>query len=656
MRPRIRSCCRALLIGYLYWLASHRLVAQSPRELAAEAGRALQNKDYAKAEQVYSRVLTLVPEVAEMYSNYGLACYYQRKLACAERAFSRALELKRNLFLPNWLLGQLLFDRGDYKEALPLVERAFEQGQARREVANLLAGTLIGLGRHSRAIALYESVVQSDSSDPDAHYRLGKTYLDLGQNVMARLRTYPHLDFGQLLAAERFTPHEDALEGGHEPMVAAQTTLAVNAYKDAIASGIEVRGARVEYAKLEIDQGNTTAAKEALDGEIRLDPWSYEARFQLARVAALEGDLLGAARMLDAAVAIRPEFFDPMPPLGLSLQASAVAASMAGLLRDAIDGQFGAAMVLGSYFAPRDRQEASRWATAAIEARHRALAETGEGSGTDARQAAAHAVNLLRRKRYELGIETLLAMPTLPALPQGGDLELARALYRTARYDDVVRLFRAHDPTAPELIYLVGSSLAKLGLGALQAMVRVDPDSARAHQILGEALFAQERYIESASAFEEAIGRKPDDSELRFLLGTAQYKQMAFPAAAEAFRQSIALDARNAEAHMMLGDALLQTDDSEGAVAALTKALELEDALTQAHALLGKAYRAQGKLEMALASLERGAAADEDGSVHYQLFMLYQRTRQPAKAKGALEISERLRQAARRAARPGLAQ
>ena len=227
-------------------------------------------------------------------------------------------------------------------------------------------------------------------------------------------------------------------------------------------------------------------------------------------------------------------------------------------------------------------------------------------------------------------------------------MELARALYRVGRYDALVLLFQGQSTAEPELTYLVGSGLAKLGFDALETMVQVDPDSARAHQLLGEACFAQERYIEAASAFEEAAEREPRSPEIRFLLGNSYYKHMLFPAAAAAFRRTTELDDRHAEAHLMLGDALLQSGDSGGAVAALERSLELDGGLDEAYVLLGKAHRAQGNVKLALENLERGASVDKDGSIHYQLFMLYRTDRQPEKARAALEKSQQLRESARK--------
>ena len=629
-------------VGLLFFVGCWASLAQTPQELATAAGRALQGKDYATAEATYAKLLDLLPDSAEMHSNFGMACYYQRKFDCAERAFTRAIELKPGLFLPHWLLAQLLFERGDYQRALPHAERAHAHGLVQREVRNLLAGILVGLERHDRAVRLYKEALQADPSDADTYYRLGKVYLERGQRVMSALREHEGLNFAQLLAAERSTPDEERQSDDSEAATEAQRILAINAYKDALSSGVKVRGARVEYAKLEIAAGNIDAARDALEAELEEDPLSYEAEFQMARLDLLAADPLGAADRLDRAAVTRPEGFDPLPRLRVPFSDSGIAQRVPSLAARASDGSFAAALLLYRFFESEAGREADRWEEAALVARQR-LQE-----GVRAAPAALDGLALLRRKRYEDGIRALLAGPEAKSLPPGGDVELARALYRVGRYDALVLLFQGQSTAEPELTYLVGSGLAKLGFDALESMVQVDPDSARAHQLLGEACFAQERYIEAASAFEEAAEREPRSPEIRFLLGNSYYKHMLFPAAAAAFRRTTELDDRHAEAHLMLGDALLQSGDSGGAVAALERSLELDGGLDEAYVLLGKAHRAQGNVKLALENLERGASVDKDGSIHYQLFMLYRTDRQPEKARAALEKSQQLRESARK--------
>ena len=66
-------------------LASVMSLAQSPQELASQAGRAMQSKDYPTAERLYRQLIPYAPEMAELHSNLGLACHLQNKGHCAEK-------------------------------------------------------------------------------------------------------------------------------------------------------------------------------------------------------------------------------------------------------------------------------------------------------------------------------------------------------------------------------------------------------------------------------------------------------------------------------------------------------------------------------------------------------------------------------------------
>ena len=103
------STARALLITTLLIRAG---AAQTAEELAQTAARAMQQQDYAAAENAYHKLLQLSPDVAEVYSNLGLACYSQKRLPCAEEALTHALKLAPDLFVPNFLLGEIRFQQG----------------------------------------------------------------------------------------------------------------------------------------------------------------------------------------------------------------------------------------------------------------------------------------------------------------------------------------------------------------------------------------------------------------------------------------------------------------------------------------------------------------------------------------------------------------
>lgn len=581
----------------LFWIA-YAALGQSPAEIAERAGKAMQQQDYAAAEVAYRQFVKLSPEVAEAYSNLGLACYFQKKFAGAEEAFAKALHLSPDLFLPNFLLSQIRFQQGRYQESLPMIRKARAAQPRQREVLQLYAATLVGLKRYQEAAAEYQAALQADSRDQDSYYGLGSVYLQLGRNVIERLAGEEA--FASLLTAQHYAPIEQ------------WQAAALTAYQAAIAKAPSMPGVRVAYARLLMAAKNRATARQTLEDELHLDPHSYEARFELARVALAQGDLEQGRRWLEEAAGIRPEYFDPFPELGVELKPDTLAD-----LRSRIAG-------------------AARTARAA-------MAPSPKPGGPAAEKLA---YDLLKRKRYEQGLEILLPLARTRRLEPRTEVEMARSLFATGRFDDLIAVFAQPDRGVPEITLLLGSAYKESALQMLTKMVQLAPDSVRSHQVLGDAFFAEDRFAEALGEYQAAAKIQPRDPELHFLVGNSYFKQMQFPLAVESFERTIQLDPLNVEAYLMKGEALMLLGETGAAVPALQKSLELDKNLARAHLLLGKAYSGQGKLDEALLHLEKGAVADKDGSAHYQLFLLYRRLQQPEKAQQALRRSQELRQSA----------
>ena len=77
-------------------------------------------------------------------------------------------------------------------------------------------------------------------------------------------------------------------------------------------------------------------------------------------------------------------------------------------------------------------------------------------------------------------------------------------------------------------------------------------------------------------------------------------------------------------------------------VADLASLQDYDDILARLTADLDEA-RADLENDEALRHLAKGAASDPDGSVHYQLFLLYRDLNRPDEARAALATSQRLR-------------
>ena len=75
----------------------------------------------------------------------------------------------------------------------------------------------------------------------------------------------------------------------------------------------------------------------------------------------------------------------------------------------------------------------------------------------------------------------------------------------------------------------------------------------------------------------------------------------------------------------------------------LKPALDLDFTLIDAHAKLGKALAMLGRFEEAVSHLEHASSLDRDGSIHYQMAMLYRRLGREEKYAASLKESQRLR-------------
>jgi tetratricopeptide (TPR) repeat protein len=165
---------RLAKILVLTLLLHGRAHSQSPQELAAAAAAAMNARDYSKAEDCYRRLAKLVPDSGELSSNLGLAFYFQNKFDNAQTAFWSALKRKPDLYVPNFFLGRIYFDRSEYRAALPLLEAAWRSQPAQQDARRLLAAALVGLGRFPEAVEHFQELIREDPKSVDAHSLLSK--------------------------------------------------------------------------------------------------------------------------------------------------------------------------------------------------------------------------------------------------------------------------------------------------------------------------------------------------------------------------------------------------------------------------------------------------------------------------------------------------
>ena len=142
---------------------------------------------YSQAEKAYQKALELDPYVTDVHNNLG-ALYdrlgrkaeaeEQYRTALADTAYATPEKVHFNL-------GILYSSQGRQEEAVKELRKAVEIDPRYYQAHFELAGRLEATGRLEEAAREYEVAAPDYRNSGDYHYRLGFTYLRLGDKVKA---------------------------------------------------------------------------------------------------------------------------------------------------------------------------------------------------------------------------------------------------------------------------------------------------------------------------------------------------------------------------------------------------------------------------------------------------------------------------------------
>jgi tetratricopeptide (TPR) repeat protein len=426
---------------------------------------------------------------------------------------------------------------------------------------------------------------------------------------------------------------------------------ALQKYGQAINGSPTVPGLRTALGNFLLQSGQWQKADREFQEELTVDPFSYEAQLGLARTAWAQQHCDAAVDDLDKAVAIRPEFFDPLVDIFSDLPAHGDGTACAAIEKLANGHEsFGAALLLGRLAEDRGQSgQAASWHDRAEARRDELIQKFRAAAGATPVTTPSLTVRenlglqLLQRKRYVEGLALL--SPFLAKASTAPEIIVpeARALFALKRYPDVINLLSRGRPGTPEEYYLRGASCHQLAWQLIQRIEEVDPQSARLDELRASAFAAEQMLPEAVREYETAIKLEPDNARLYFDLGNTHIDEREFTKAEAAYAQACRLKPLFAEAYAMRGYALLALSRPGEAVPQLRRALQINPDLMSAHALLAKALAGSGHEAEAAKELEIVKCTDTDGGLHFQLFVLYRRLGNSEKATQALNDSERIR-------------
>ncbi|MGH9765919.1 MAG: tetratricopeptide repeat protein [Blastocatellia bacterium] len=177
-------CCVAVLLASI--VAGQDDQSRIARH--AEAARQAQREgDFGAAIREFTVLSRLLPEVAEVHSNLGVAYYFHKQRREALAAFEQALKLKPDLVSALIFSGIANYELSRPGPATKLLERAVELSPADPLAHTWLAHCYAAQARYGEAADHFILASQRSPNDVDIWYGLGHVYLELGRQEVKRL-------------------------------------------------------------------------------------------------------------------------------------------------------------------------------------------------------------------------------------------------------------------------------------------------------------------------------------------------------------------------------------------------------------------------------------------------------------------------------------
>ena len=155
-------------------------------------------------------------------------------------------------------------------------------------------------------------------------------------------------------------------------------------------------------------------------------------------------------------------------------------------------------------------------------------------------------------------------------------------------------------------------------------ILALDPDSAEADMLAGEALDEMKDAPGAIDMFRKAAKAKPNEPNVHFGLGYLLLTEKQYPEAIKEFQAELANDPSYAQSMLYIADADIQMNQYADAPPLLEKAIKLDPSLGLAHLDLGILAANDGRNDDALREfLAAEKLIPNDVNVHWRLGRLY---------------------------------
>lgn len=284
----------------------------------AEAQRALVAGNYPEAEQRYQRLVQVEPNVAEVHANLGLIYFEEKKFAQAIPELRRALQLKPALTKSASVLAMALSEVGQYREALPGLQKGFHSSdpEIKRMCGLQLERAYTGLKHDRQAVEVALELDQSYPNDPEVLYHKGKIFGNFAFLAMRRLDAVaPQSVWKHLTLAEAYESR-----GAYD--------LAATEYRQVLALdrnrlGVHYRLGRTLLARSRQTHSaeDRAEAEKEFQAELGRDPSNANAAYEIGEEHREAGELPEAQKFFELALSHYPDFEEAQVGLAATMMA-----------------------------------------------------------------------------------------------------------------------------------------------------------------------------------------------------------------------------------------------------------------------------------------------------------------------------------------------
>jgi tetratricopeptide (TPR) repeat protein len=590
----------------------------------AAAQQAAARKDFPAAAESYSDAVELEPSVPELWANLGLMYHESGKQDEAIRSFKEAIRLNASLFVPQMFLGIEYLGSKKPEAAIPFLEKAEKLNPNDLQAALNLGKAYALSDRPDRAAAAYSIATRLAPNDGSTWLSLGTAYLQqVESDARLMTSTYSHSAYVTLHTAEVF-----AEEG--------KLVQAENAYKTALAFNSPAPCAHAEFGITLLRSKRVIEANEQFELETRSGSHCGLASLGAAVAQLAEGHPDTALTRLTSLSIADPGFVESSLPLFRGAVSDEQARSLANLAH-ARQNDPALSMDIGSLI---EEAFLSRDTPAAV---------SSAAEGRPSRMSTpipASAGRLYASGQYA---KCDVALTQVLDSIAGDQLQLLASCsfdtgdFRTASIAS--QRLKTNAATRAQGLYWESKADQKLAIAALTRAGEIDADSPRMRVLLGDIFRQKRRWDDAETEYRKAVALDPKSRAARLSLAIVLFSELKNNEAFDIDRSLLAKDAKDPEANLLAGEILVQQNLYADAEPYLSKCQNLKpEFVPRLHALLGQVYAATDRIPAAISEYNAGLSTDEDGSIHYQLARLYQKSGDKNAADVAFRESQRLRQ------------